>query len=115
MDKLYLVKSDEKGERYLIGELSKEDNEYTFRYTPIAPGKSDGFIKVHTFKDFSKVYKSNDLFFFFTSRLFDRRRPDLPKLLEQYGLEQYDEWELLKATKGRLMIDSYELMASFPQ
>jgi hypothetical protein len=110
MDIMYLTKTDSNGNKYLIGELAKAANEYTFRYTPEAADKPEGFIKVPTFKDMSRVYKSESLFLFFVSRLFDRKRPDLPQLLENYGLSEYDEWELLKATRARLMTDSYELM-----
>jgi len=50
-----------------------------------------------------------DLFLFFANRLFDKSRPDLPQLLKKYGLDDYDEWELLKATKAKMMTDGYEL------
>jgi len=109
MDVLYLTKSDRNGNRVLIGELAKSENEYTFRYTPEAADKPEGFIKVPTFKDTDRVYKSKELFLFFVSRLFDRSRPDLPQLLGEYGLNGYDEWELLKATGARLVTDGYEL------
>ena len=112
MDTMYLTKTDGNGDKYLIGELIKNDNEYTFRYTLEALDKPEGFIKVPTFKDFDRVYKSDKLFLFFANRLFDRKRPDLPQLLESFGLNEYDEWELLKATQARLMTDSYELMPS---
>ena len=112
MDILYLIKADRHGNKFLIGELAKNDNEYIFKYTPEASDKSEGFIKVPTFKDFDRVYKSKDLFLFFANRLYDRARPDLPKILESYGLRDYDEWELLKATRAKLMTDSYELTHS---
>jgi len=109
MDTLYLTKTDKHGNKFLIGELAKNENEYIFKYTPEAADKSEGFIKVPTFKHFDRVYKSENLFLFFANRLYDKARPDLPKILESYGLRDYDEWELLKATKARLMTDSYEL------
>ena len=112
MDIMYLTKTDRHGNKFLIGELAKIDNEYTFKYTPEAPDKPEGFIKVPTFKDFDKIYKSDNLFLFFINRLYDKGRPDLPQILESYGLNEYDEWELLKATRARLMTDSYELMPS---
>ena len=109
MDILYLTKTDNEGNKVLIGELAKTDNEYTFKYTPERTNKPDGFIKVPTFKDMDRVYKSDKLFLFFAGRLFDRARPDLRELLKKYGLNDYDEWELLKATKARSMTDKYEL------
>jgi len=112
MDVLYLTKKDGNGNKVLIGELAKNDNEYIFKYTPEPTDEPEGFIKVPTFKDFGKVYKSENLFLFFANRLYDKARPDLPKILERYGLREYDEWELLKATRARLMTDSYELTHS---
>lgn len=113
MDTLYLMKSDRDGKKILIGELAKEDNEYIFKYTPEQTDKPIGFLKVPTFKDMDKTYKSENLFLFFVNRLFDKARPDLPQLLESYGLNSYDEWELLKATKAKLLTDGYELSESF--
>ena len=112
MDVLYLTKTDKEGNKILIGELAKTENEYTFRYTPERIGKPDVFIRVPTFRDIDKVYKSDNLFLFFANRLFDRARPDLPQLLKQYGLKDYNEWELLKATRAKLMTDGYELDAN---
>ena len=113
MDILYLTKTDKEGNKVLIGELAKNSNEYIFRYTPERTDKPEGFIKVPTFKDIGRVYKSDNLFLFFANRLFDKSRPDLPQLLRQYGLSDYNEWELLKATRARLMTDGYELTPSF--
>ena len=110
MDILYLTKTDSNGNRFLIGELAKINNEYIFKYTPEAAEKPEGFIKVPTFKDIDRVYKSNSLFLFFVNRLYDKSRPDLPQILDSYGLNDYDEWELLKATKAKLVTDSYELI-----
>ena len=107
-----MTKTDKEGNKVLIGELARSNNEYIFRYTPETPNKPEGFIKVPTFKDKNMVYKSDSLFLFFANRLFDRARPDLPQLLNKYGLDDYNEWELLKATKAKLMTDGYELTAN---
>lgn len=112
MEVLYLTKADRTGKRVLIGELAKSGNEYTFRYTPEKTDKPDGFFKVPTFRELDRTYKSDKLFLFFITRLFDKGRPDLPQLLSDYGLNDYDEWELLKATRARLLTDGYELVES---
>jgi hypothetical protein len=109
MDILYLTKKDGNGKKVLIGELAKNGKEYIFKYTPEPTDEPEGFVKVPTFKDFERVYRSENLFLFFANRLYDKARPDMPKILERYGLIDYDEWELLKATKAKLMTDSYEL------
>ena len=110
MDVLHLTKTDRYGNKILIGELTKKEDEYSFRYTLDTTDKPEGFIKVPTFKDINRVYTSKSLFLFFVNRLFDKSRPDLPQLLEKYGLNDYDEWELLKATRARLVTDGYELV-----
>jgi|GEM_PF-2869424 len=112
MEVLYLTKADRNGKKVLIGELAKSDNEYSFRYTPEKIDKPAGFFKVPTFKEMDRTYKSDKLFLFFVSRLFDKGRPDLPQLLGKYGLSDYNEWELLKATRARLLTDGYELVES---
>jgi len=112
VDILYLTKIDGKGNKVLIGELAKNNTEYIFKYTPEETDEPEGFIKVPTFKDIDRVYKSKDLFLFFANRVYDKSRPDLPQILERYGLSEYNEWELLKATRGRLMTDAYELSHS---
>ena len=109
---MYLMKSDRNGNKVLIGELGKSEKKYTFRYTPENADKPEGFFKVPTFRDVDRVYTSDTLFLFFVNRLYDRARPDLPQLLEKHGLRDYDEWELLKATKARLLTDGYELAES---
>jgi len=113
LETLYLTKTDKDGNKVLIGELAKNNDEYIFRYTPGTTDRPEGFIRVPTFRDIGKVYKSNNLFLFFANRLFDRKRPDLPQILERYGLAEYNEWELLKATRARLMTDGYELSPNF--
>lgn len=39
-------------------------------------------------------------------RLYSSRRTDIKEILAKYGMSDYDEWELLKRTKGRLMSDN---------
>jgi len=113
VDILYLTKTDKEGNKFLIGELAKNNNEYIFKYTPEITDKPEGFIRVPTFRDIGRIYKSDNLFLFFANRLFDKSRPDLPQLLRQYGLSDYNEWELLKATRAKLMTDGYELTPNF--
>jgi hypothetical protein len=111
METLYLTNTDNKGEKYLIGELSYDDGRYTFKYTLTSNDYPEGFYRVPTFRNFDEVYTSNKLFLFFAYRMYDRRRSDIKEILGRYGLEEYDEWKLLKATNGRLMTDKYELLS----
>ena len=46
----------------------------------------------------------------FSSRLPDRRRKGIEKILEKYGLTEFDKYELLKKSGARLPIDTYEFI-----
>ena len=49
MDILYLTKTDKEGNKVLIGELAKNNNEYIFKYTPVRTDKPERFIRVPPF------------------------------------------------------------------
>ncbi len=57
-----------------------------------------------------KVYESDVLFPVFASRLPDRKRRDINKILEKYGLVEFDEFELLRKSEARLPIDTYSFI-----
>jgi hypothetical protein len=111
METLYLINADDDDKQYLIGELSNDNGRYTFKYTLTSNEHPEGFYSIPTFRNFDEVYTSDKLFLFFAYRMYDRRRPDIKEILGSYGLEEYDEWKLLKATNGRLMTDKYELLS----
>ena len=50
------------------------------------------------------------LFPVFASRLPDRKREDIDKILQKYGLKEFDEYELLKKSGARLPIDNLEFI-----
>ena len=51
------------------------------------------------------VYKYENLFPVFASRLPDRRRKDIKKILYKYGLLEYDSYELLRRSGAKLPTD----------
>lgn len=51
-------------------------------------------------------YESETLPPMASRRLFPKSRPDIKFLLSHWDMEEYDEWELLKRTKGKLLTDS---------
>jgi len=63
-----------------------------------------------SFEDTNRVYKSQELFPAFSSRLPDRKRKDINKILKRYGLEQYDSYELLKRGGAKLPIDNLQFI-----
>lgn len=110
-DYIYLVWKDPKSrEQILIGQLSK-NGQYEFQYDfDIEKALKKGFELLIAFDDINHKYTSDRLFPTFSSRIPDRRRKDIALILNRYGLEQYDEYELLKKSGGRLPIDDLEFI-----
>jgi len=106
-ERLYLIwKNPVIGYTFVVGALT-QDNGYVFKYGyEYKRAKREGFKPLIAFADTDKAYHSAKLFFAFSSRLPDRKRPDIDNILSRNGLEEYDEFQLLKATGGRLPIDN---------
>lgn len=112
-DLVYLAWNDIKeNKKYIVGKLYKKENQYYFEYVTknIDEAKNKGFTLLVSFPDEKKVYKKNHLFATFSSRLPDKRRPDITKILETYQMSNYDEFELLKRSGAKLPIDNYEFV-----
>lgn len=101
-DYLYLIwKCSSNRRQYIVGQLSK-NGQYEFCYCEeFNEAVKEGFSPLISFEDTNRVYKSQELFPAFSSRLPDRKRKDINKILKRYGLEQYDSYELLK--RGGIM------------
>ena len=63
-----------------------------------------------SFERLDVVYKSEKLFPVFASRLSDRKRKDINKILEKYGLKEYDSYQLLKKSDAKLPIDNLQFI-----
>jgi len=110
-DYIYLIWKDPKsGRRYTIGELSK-DGYYEFAYGhEIDEAIKAGFEPLISFDKLNEVYRSEKMFPTFASRLPDKKRRGIEKILSKYGLEEYDEYKLLKRSGARLPIDNLEFI-----
>lgn len=111
-DYIYLVWKDYKTrQRYVVGELSKNGKyEFKYRKRDINTAMENGFEPLIAFPDINEIYKNNDIFPAFSSRLPDKRRKDVKEILARYKLEKYDAFELLKKSGGKLPIDSLEFI-----
>ncbi len=98
-------------QRFVIGVLTKGRN-YVFEYkiSNVSQACEKGFNGIVAFPSFSKVYTSENIFPVFGTRLPDAKRKDISEILHKYGLEHYDDFELLKRTGGRLPIDTLEFI-----
>ena len=96
-DYLYLIwKSGQSGQQYIVGQLTR-NSRYEFRYCDeVRNAIEDGFVPLLCFPDLDKQYEDEKLFSVFSSRLPDKKRKNIKDILKKYGLEDYDEYTLLK-------------------
>lgn len=110
-DYLYLIwKQPETRKQYIVGVLSK-NGLFEFEYgKETDEARKNGFKGIEAFEDFSKKYTNKKLFPVFASRLPDKKRRGISDILKRYGLEEYDEYLLLKKSGARLPIDTFEFI-----
>lgn len=107
---LYVIWKDPRSRRnYIIGKLLKSDG-YTFEYCgEYEKAQEAGWELLDAFPE-EKLYKSKDLFAAFAGRLPDPKRKGIETILKKYGLDEFDGYELLRKSTGRLPIDTYEFI-----
>lgn len=94
---------------FTIGKLTYQDKFY-FEYSEEASlAEQYGWKPLDAFSE-KRQYESDVLFPVFSSRLPDRKRRDVHKILEKYNLKEFDEFELLRKSGARLPIDTYEFI-----
>ena len=110
-DYLYLIWKEPITRRnYIVGQLSR-NGQYEFCYGyEVKNAIEKGFEPLISFEDIDKVYKSDILFPTFSSRLPDRKRRGIERILSKYGLKTFDEYKLLKRSGARLPIDTLEFI-----
>lgn len=110
-DYVYLIWKDPKSRKqFVIAKLSK-NGKYEFEYAyDIEKAVDAGFVPLIAFNNINEKYTSDRLFTSFSSRIPDRRRKDIRKILDKYGIDEYDEYKLLKLSGGRLPIDDLEFI-----
>lgn len=115
MEVLYLKWKDYKtGRKYVIGALCKEKQEYIFKLNPdgFKKSKEAGFFQKLEFQDVNKIYKSKELFTMFKVRVFQTEKynnEQIKDYLNELNIKEYDEFEILRKTKGILMTDNFSL------
>ena len=110
-DMVYMLWEDkETGDKYKVAELYKEGEKYYFRYLidEVKKAMEKGFKLLIAFPQLNAIYDNPQLFAVFSARLPDRRRPEIEKILKEYGMKEYDEFELLKRSGAKLPTDNYQ-------
>lgn len=110
-DYLYLIWKDPITRRnYIVGQLTK-NGQYEFSYGhEVKDAMEKGFKLLVSFEDIDKVYTSDSLFPTFSSRLPDRKRRGIERILAKYDLEEFNDYKLLKRSGARLPIDTIEFI-----
>lgn len=112
-DSVYLIWNNPKtGNKFKVGELYKEEDTFYFRYIKenVAEAMKEGFKLLIAFPQLNALYDNPQLFAAFSTRLPDKRRPEIKEILDTYGMKEYDEFELLKRSGAKLPIDDYEFV-----
>lgn len=105
---LFLYWKDIEGNTYKIGALLKEEK-YIFilnkaEYKKALENGCAGIGNLSIGNQESEI-----LFQFFRERIPNRNSPRLKKVLEMFNMEEYDEMELLKRSKGKVVTDRFFL------
>lgn len=103
-EKLYIINrvEVEKPKVTVVGVLEKEGDNY--RYTPHNLTE-DTIPRVKIPVNMRRLPDNAE------RRLYSPNRPDIKEILQKYGMTEYDSWELLKRTKGRLMTDNMQYIS----
>ena len=112
---MLIWKNPQTRSRFKIGDLSY-DEKYTFKYVnpELDDALDSGFEFFPGFEDVNKVYESKELFANIETRLPSPARADYLSILNSYNLEiDSSKFDILKATKGRLITDNYEFVPVF--
>ena len=104
--------------RFRVGTLSFDDEKrkYRFEYTnpELDDARTGGFVSFPGFNDLKKIYESDKLFVNIVSRFPNPERPDYLEILNSYNLSSDSkDIDILYATKGRLMTDTFEFVPEF--
>jgi hypothetical protein len=118
MENLYLKWQDyETGKKYVLGALcrDKANSKYYFKLSEnyVKKAEEANFsMAMLPFSDINRIYESDILFPFFRMRIpkiQNLDEDDIKELLKEYGMKEFDEFEFLKKSKGKVMTDHFIL------
>lgn len=114
-DIIWMTWRNSEGESFKVGELARRGEKYYFKYDIEGMKKAEeyGFAQLSNFPRIDVEYFREELFCSFSKRLPWHGKRDVSSVLKEYGLEEYDAFELLKKTGGKCPGDSFEFIAPF--
>ena len=108
---LELFWTDAQNKEYHLGNLYKIDDNYFFdiMQDELKQAVKHGCFGIGNIDITKEKQESKELFSFFKNRIPNRNELAEKELIEQYGINEYDEMEILKITEGRMLKDRYYL------
>jgi HipA-like protein len=97
----------------LVGTLSAEGGQYTFRYSEVFKRRLD-IPAISAFPNRDEVYRSSELWPFFQVRLPPLDRADVRRVVEERNLDKDDLMSLLPALGGHVVTSPYNLVPHGP-
>ncbi|MBX4261640.1 hypothetical protein KTC96_21195 [Clostridium estertheticum] len=112
---IYMTWKNKEGESFNVGELGKKTGKYYFRYdiNGVENAKEYGFCLLPYFPKVDAKYFREELFRTFSNRLPGHSKKDKTSILKEYGLESYDDFELLKKIGDKMLNDNIEFISPF--
>lgn len=98
-----------KFENLLIGELSYKENEWQFKYSDEFKEVKDKYNHIAGFSNLNKVYRNEDLWPFFQSRIPGLKQPAVKEILKLEHIDASNKFELLKRFGKESINNPYEL------
>ena len=108
---LKLFWKDSKNVSYHLADLLYENEKYILKTKEenLKDAIKHGCFGIGNFGFLKNHYESNKLFDFFKNRIPSKDNSKIDKILQDLNIKEYNEMEILKATKGILVEDRYYL------
>lgn len=108
---LELYWTDVNKNKYLLGKLYKDGEEYVFEQDDeLKNAIRHGCFGIGQIDITKKINRSKELFTFFKNRIPPKNEIEAQSIIKDFNLEKYDELEMLAITKGKKIEDRYFLV-----
>jgi hypothetical protein len=114
---IWMIWKNDQGEPFKVGELSRRTGKYYFKYDIDGVKKAEvhGFSPLPYLPRIDAEYFREELFRSFSERLHWHGKKDVNSVLKEYDLAEYDAFELLKKSGGKISTDNFEFIPSFDE